>query len=239
MRRRPSRAGPGPGGRRDAPARTRASSARARRPRWRSSPAARACRGAASSRARTPRPGYAALRTTSATIAIAGSRLRLSTSKETRALSRPAAAVSATPRSPSASSISSALRVAVPMSICVAVRWASPPCRRDPPSAPARVDERDVDLRQLGALDDEQVHAVGQLRRLDRRRDEGPVDAGRRLLRAVDGDLGGAARLLDAEAHEQPVLRVEVLRHGLPHARPASRCGSAPCPTRACPGSPR
>jgi hypothetical protein len=63
-------------------------------------------------------------------------------------------------------------------------------------------------------LDDEDLDPVLKLRRLHLGRAERPVAAERRLLRAVEGDLRGAARLLRVEADEEAVARVEVAVDG-------------------------
>ena len=111
------RRSPGPDGRTDD--RRRRRGCRARAPRWRRR-SSRSAAGASSCRffsRSTSAAGNVGCCTTSAMMASAGPRLRFSTSKPTDAISRWTLPSSVAPRSPNAFSMSSALRVFVPMSM--------------------------------------------------------------------------------------------------------------------------
>ena len=176
-------------------------------------PAARSRRAAASSRARLPAPGTSRSARRRRRCASAGARLRFSTSRPTRALSRPAPPVSVVPRSASASSTCSALRVFVPRSMTVVVSCATPALPAGSPTAPARVTSVTFNFGRSVRSSDQHLEPVLELRRLHRRRDERPIRAKRRLLRPIQRQgVRRARRLLGMEADDGAVAACSATR---------------------------
>ena len=178
--------------------------------------------------------------TTSAKIANAGrgcASAPRSRSPRSRAATPPS---SVTPRSPSALSIASAERVFVPRSIVRIDIAAVPGCAGRIGDGAGAGREADRHLRQVVALDDVDLEAVLELRRLHRRARR---TACRRRTAAASSDRASIgrrpARGLREEAHDQAVRRVEPPLAPRPARRRPSARGSAPRSASNLPGSPR
>ena len=152
--------------------------------------------------------------TTSARMAIAGSRLALSTSSPICDVSLPAPPPRDVPRSPRSSSIWRAV-LGLRSPVDRPHRQVGDAFLSDRIGEPARAGgDRQRDLRQIVSLDDEDLEPVIELRRLDVRRLEGPVCARIRFLGPIDGGSLGRSRCFGMEPEHDALVRVEPARGG-------------------------